>query len=241
MPCGEAHGDIEMGQFYSRIIGQDQAYRVYLPPCYQASERRYPVLYMLHGYPFDDQHWDDIGIDEAADVGIVGGELPPFIIAMPAADNEGTYIKTSGGPGSFEAVLLEEFIPFVESTYRAWGSQEGRAVGGMSRGGVWSLEIAFRNPDRFAAVGGHSAALNVNQAGQAYDPLFIASDPAIRSLRIYLDTGRDDWVLPGMEELHEALTASGVSHEYHVFEGFHDDQYWSAHVGDYLAFYAAEW
>jgi len=238
--CTEKRGRVEIGTFFSAIIGQEQPYRIYLPPCYGYGDD-FPVLYMIHGYPFDDSHWDDIGIDEAADAGISTGALPSFMIAMPAADNEGTFTKTSGGAGSFEAVMLDEFIPFIESTYRAVGAREGRAIGGMSRGGVWSLEIAFRNPDRFAAVGGHSVALNVNLAPPIYDPLYMAADPAIRSLRIFLDVGQGDWVLPGMDDLHAALTAAGVPHDYRVNEGYHDDSYWSEHVSEYLALYAAGW
>jgi enterochelin esterase-like enzyme len=196
---------------------------------------------MIHGYPFDDGHWDDIGIDEAADAGIAAGTLPHFIIAMPAADNEGSFTYTSGGEGSFEAVMLGEFMPFIETTYRTVGDPEGRAIGGMSRGGVWSLEIAFRNPDRFTAVGGHSAALNVNLAPPIYDPLYLAADPTISSLRIYLDVGDADWALPAMDDLHAALMAADVPHEYKVNEGYHVDGYWSAHVSEYLVFYAAGW
>lgn len=239
--CTETQGRVETGTFASAIIGSEQPYRVYLPPCYDAGQDRYPVLYMLHGYPFDDSHWDEIGIDEAADAGIAAGTLPAFIIAMPGADNEGTYTRTSGGPGSFETVLLDEFMPFIEATYRASDRAAGRAIGGMSRGGVWSLEIAFLHPDRFGTVGGHSVALSVNQAPPRYDPLYLAADPAVRSLRIYLDVGRDDWAWEGMEELHAALTAAAVAHDYQVYEGYHGDDYWSAHVEEYLAFYAAQW
>jgi enterochelin esterase-like enzyme len=209
-------------------------------------EERFPVLYMLHGYPFDDSHWDEIGIDEAADAGIADESLPPFVIAMPSADNEGTFINTSGGPHSFEAVLLDEFIPFIEANYRVMDSPEGRAIGGMSRGGVWSLEIAFHNPERFAAVGGHSAALSVNYAPPVYDPIYLAADPAVRKLRIYLDIGEDDQFFSGMAELHAALTSAGVAHDYFIFPGYHkvspvDESYWSEHVAEYLAFYAADW
>jgi enterochelin esterase-like enzyme len=249
-PACETQGRIEVGTFFSAVIGREQPFRVYLPPCYGLSDVHYPVLYMLHGYPFDDSHWDEIGIDEAADAGIAAGVLPPFIIAMPSADNEGTFTRTSGGANSFEAVLLDEFVPFIESTFRVIDRAEGRAIGGMSRGGVWSLEIAFRHPDRFAAVGGHSVALNVNLAPPDYDPFYLVNDPAIRSLRIYLDVGEDDWTLgqgqdgsarPGMQDLHEALTAAGVAHGYHVYPGAHNDDYWSEHVAEYLAFYTADW
>jgi enterochelin esterase-like enzyme len=239
--CDENQGRMESGVYFSGIIGQDQPYRVYLPPCYAFLDERFPVLYMLHGYPFDDSHWDELGIDEAADAAIAGGALPSFIIAMPSADNEGTYTKTSGGAASFEAVIMDEFIPFIEANYRTLGTADGRAIGGMSRGGVWALEIAFRNPGQFSAVGGHSAALNVNLAPPLYDPLFLAADPAVRTLRIYLDVGKSDWVMPGMEDLHAALLESDVPHEYNIFVGTHEDRYWAEHVADYLAFYAAAW
>lgn len=239
--CEETQGRIEQGTYPSAIIGREQPYRVYLPPCYDAYEELYPVLYMLHGWPYDDSHWDDIGIDEAADAGIVQSTLPPFVIALPAADNEGTFTNTSGGPRSFEAVMLEEFIPFVEARYRVSNKPTGRAIGGMSRGAVWSLEIAFRFPEMFAAAGGHSAALSVNLAPPQFDPIVLASTADLHSLRIYLDAGENDWVLPGVEQLHQALTAAGVVHVYNLFPGYHEDGYWSAHVAEYLAFYAAEW
>ncbi len=238
--CTETRGRIEQGVYSSRLIG-DRPYRVYLPPCYEAGRRAYPVLYLLHGWPYDDAHWDELGVVEAADAGIASGRLPPFIVAMPAADNDGTYTQTSGGPGSFEAVLLDDFIPFIESTYRALTAPEQRAIGGISRGGVWSLEIAFRNPEQFGLVGGHSAALEVNRAGPAYDPLHLATDPAIKSLHIYLDVGAGDWAYPKMDALHQVLEAAGVEHTFVVNEGVHADEYWAAHVAEYLDFYTSTW
>lgn len=239
--CTETQGRIETGIFVSAVIGQEQPYRVYLPPCYDFDDAVYPVLYMLHGYPYDDSHWDEIGIDEAADAGIASGTLPLFVIAMPSADVEGVYNHTSGGPNSFEGVMLDEFIPFIEAAYRVSDHPEGHAIGGMSRGGVWSLEIAFRHPDQFSAVGGHSVALNVNLAPPIYDPIYLAADPAIRALRIYLDVGEGDWALDGMEDLHAALVAAEVPHIYHVYSGIHQDSYWSENVAEYLAFYTADW
>jgi len=111
----------------------------------------------------------------------------------------------------------------------------------MSRGGVWSLEIAFRNPEQFGLVGGHSVALEVNLAGPAYDPLYLATDPDIKRLRIYLDVGAGDWAYPKMEELHQILDAAGVEHTFVINEGVHEDAYWAAHVAEYLDFYASTW
>jgi enterochelin esterase-like enzyme len=90
-------------------------------------------------------------------------------------------------------------------------------------------------------VGGHSVALSVNLAPPVYDPLYLAADPAIRSLRIYLDVGQDDWTRPSMDDLHNKLNASEVAHDYYVYEGSHADAYWAAHLQEYLLFYTAGW
>jgi enterochelin esterase-like enzyme len=218
-------------------------YRIYLPPCYGADDRAYPVLYLLHGYPFDEGHWDRLGVDEAADAGIHSGAYPPFLIVMPNCDPspEGIFVNTSGGDRSVEGLIVNEVLPHVDQTYQTWAEREGRAIGGISRGGVWSLEIGFRHPDLFAVLGAHSAALAVNYPHPLYDPFKLASDPAVASLRIWLDAGNVDWARWGVEELHWLLQEQGVGHEYVVGEGAHVDEYWSRMLPAYLGFYAGSW
>ncbi len=241
--CRETTGTVQRESFYSATLQRDQFYRIYLPPCYHhptQRDRRYPVLYLIHGSNSDDAHWDDLGVTRAAEAGFQAGTLPPMIIVMPFADPF-MYSHTSGGDQSFEGIVVHDLIPFIDRTYRTETSREGRAIGGISRGGVWSLEIAFRHPDLFCAVGGHSAALNVNLAGPAYDPIYLAADPALRSLRIYLDVGDIDYTRPGVEDLHQALARAGIGHIYEIQEGDHVDATWAAHMADYLAFYAQGW
>jgi enterochelin esterase-like enzyme len=235
---------VETGTTFSHILGRETPYRVYLPPCYDVyQELSYPTLYLLHGHPFDDRHWDGLGADETADAGISSGSYPPFIIVMPNGDPspEGIYVNTSGGDHSVEGLIVNEIVPHIDATYRTWGTREGRAIGGISRGGVWSLEIAFRQPDLFAAVGAHSAALTVNYPHPLYDPFNLVAEPGLHDLRIYLDAGDTDWARTGTERLHRALEEQGVGHEYVVGEGNHTDEYWSNMLPAYLAFYTSEW
>jgi len=219
------------------------AYRVYLPPGYNSEARSYPVLYLLHGYPFNDSHWDHLGADEVADAGIRSGAYPPFIIVMPDCDSspEGIFVNTSGGDNSVEGLIVNELLPYIDSTYRTWPRREGRAIGGISRGGVWSLEIGFHRPDLFAVVGAHSAALSVNYPHPLYDPFNLAADPAVASLRIWLDAGDEDWAWVGVDRMHEVLQENNVPHEYTVGSGSHADSYWSQMMPAYLAFYVAGW
>jgi len=238
--CTETTGSVEQQVYYSPIAGGEEPYRIYRPPCYDQTDHRYPVLYLLHGWPYEAAHWDGLGVEEAADAGIKDGTLPPFIIVQPQGF-ERLYINTSGGDHSFEGQVLNDLIPHVEATYRTQTEREGRAIGGISRGGVWALEIGFRNPDVFAAVGAHSPALSVNLAPPVYDPFHLLTDPDIPTLRIYLDAGDADWALESTQALHEALDEQGIFHELVVHPGGHAAGTWSANVAEYLAFYTAGW
>jgi enterochelin esterase-like enzyme len=236
-----ARGRIQQGWFRTTREG-DQSYWAYVPPGYPEPERRYPVLYMFHGSnSADGLQWINVGLTDAADAGIANGTLPPFIIIMPASPLRGLYMFSGGGTSSYEGVIVNDLIPHVDQTFATIPSREGRAIGGLSRGAYWSLEVGFLYPELFRAVGGHSAALSVATAPAGYHPYELAASPGILDLRIYLDTGENDYLREGPERLHALLDANGVPHTYILNPGSHDEAYWAAHVAEYLAFYAAEW
>jgi len=233
-------GRMAQRSYFSQTAGDEQSYRIYLPPCYDQTDRRYPVLYLLHGWPFDEAHWDNLGVDEAADAGIAARTLPPFIIVLPGG-TERLYVNTSGGDHSFEGQMINDLIPHVDETYRTQKERAGRAIGGISRGGVWALEIGFMHPDLFAIVGAHSPALSVNLAPPPYDPFYLLAEPGVAMLRIYLDAGDADWAQKSTQALHEALDRQGIGHEYVVHTGRHENKLWEENTARYLAFYTATW
>ncbi len=232
-------GRMETGVLNSTITGEPLAYRVYLPPCYGQDNRAYPALYLLGGNIHNDDVWDRLGMDEAAEAGIAAGTLQPLILVMP----DGGWIanQTSGGPFSYEGLIVNELIPHIEQTYCAMDEAAGRALGGLSRGGYWSLEIAFRQPELFRSVGGHSFALLDSHAGPDMDPVSTGVANNLGELRIYLDIGANDYLLPRAQPLHDALTAAGIPHVWQVNDGTHEEAYWQSQVGAYLDWYNAGW
>lgn len=238
-PCAETAGSVEYGLFNSAVAGGEQAYSVYLPPCYEARGPAYPVVYLFAGNIHDERKWLELGLNQVADEAIVRGELAPFVVVMP--DGGWLANNTSGGPGSYESLVLDELIPYVESEYCVWPVAAGRAIGGLSRGGYWALEIAFRFPDRFASVGGHSAALLDTYAGPDVNPQHTALSRDLDGLRIYLDIGSEDYVRANTIRLHEEMQAAGVAHDWRLNSGRHEDAYWAAQVSDYLQWYASPW
>jgi enterochelin esterase-like enzyme len=196
-------------------------------------------LFLFHGGAHSDDHWDNLGIDEAADDLIAAGIIPPLLIVMP--DGGELANNSSGGPNSFEGFFTDELLPFVESNYCAWSEPAGRAIGGISRGGYWALEIAFRQPDQFGSVGGHSAALLDTDAGPDMNPQETGPTNDLGELRIYLDIGDRDWLINEVLKLHDDMSLAGVPHTWVLNEGSHAEVYWSEHLHEYLEWYAQPW
>lgn len=237
-PC-QTPGQMLRGQYQSQIAGTQLPYQIYLPPCYGQDGRSYPTLYVLHGGSLTERHWDNLGLDEAAEEGILSKLLPPMLIVFPSGGAIAQ--NTSGGPYSFEGVIVNELIPFIEANFCASPSGSDRAIGGISRGGYWALEIAFRFPGSFASVGGHSVALLDTFAGPDINPQATGINRDLGDLRIYLDIGADDWLINNIRRLHEDMATAGRDHTWVLNEGKHEDAYWAQHLQDYLTWYAVPW
>jgi enterochelin esterase-like enzyme len=236
--CPEIAGKIERGTYRSQIAQTNMYYSVYTPPCYASSGAAYPVVYLMHGSNEDDGHWIRLGIENILNTEIVAGTLPPMVVVMPFGEwiaNQNQFDTVS-----WENVFLKELMPLIESSYRL---DDRRAIGGISRGGFWAYEIAFRHPDLFTAVGGHSAYFDPGHAPDDYNPLDLALNaPDIEKLRLWLDRGPDDFAAPGLDRMDANLTERGLTYEYRLYdEGQHNNNYWRQHVGDYMSFYAADW
>jgi len=146
--------------FHSEMIGRDLNYAIYLPPSYEASSKKYPVLYFLHGLNENEMRWSTRGgSDLLLDKLVADGKIGEFIVAIPAVDSQSFYTNARGGGAPWEDVVVKEFIPMVESTYRVNATRATRAISGISMGGYGSLKIAMKHPEMFSAVSAHSAAL----------------------------------------------------------------------------------
>lgn len=143
----------------SSVLGRDVKYAVYLPPDYELSTRRYPVVYLLHGFTDDESGWIQFGeINLAADRAIAARDIPPMIIVMPDG-GVAWYINDAQGKVRYEDMLVREFIPHVDATYRTRPDRQFRGVAGLSMGGWGTLVCVLRHPDLFAAAAAFSAGI----------------------------------------------------------------------------------
>lgn len=147
----------------SKVLGQEVKYSIYLPSDYETSTRRYPVLYLLHGYSDDETGWSQFGEAHLiAERLLQGGQIPPMILVMPDAGVT-WYINNANGKVKYEDFFIKEFIPHIDEQYRTRPSKEYRAVAGLSMGGYGALIYAIKYPELFAAAAPLSAAIRTDE------------------------------------------------------------------------------
>jgi enterochelin esterase-like enzyme len=247
----------------SKILKGNRKYAVYLPPDYETSQRSYPVLYLLHGGGDDQTGWVQFGeVLNIADREILEGRATSMIIVMPDA-NTGTrgYFNDLKGEWRYEDFFFEEFIPFVEKTYRIKTDKRYRAVAGLSMGGGGSFMYALHHPELFSAACPLSAStgplsLEATKAWleqrnlqgtdeqvatyyKRHSALALVEampEDQKKAVRWYIDCGDDDFLFEGNSLIHIAMRKKEIPHEFRIHNGGHTWTYWRTALPTVLEF-----
>jgi enterochelin esterase-like enzyme len=229
---GIDRGKLEVIEYDSKSVGVKRKAQVYTPPGY-SKDRKYPVLYLLHGIGGDEYEWTRGGAANVIfDNLYADKKAVPMIVVIPngRASKDLTardpIPKQSPAFAAFEKDLLGDLIPFIEKTYSVKADRESRALAGLSMGGGQSLNFGLGNLDTFAWVGGFSSAPNTRKADE------LVKDPAdaIKKLKLlWLSCGDKDGLMRISRGFHEALEAKKVPHVWHIhIGGAHDFAVWKA-------------
>ncbi len=223
------HGRLEMISYESKSVGTTRKMQVYTPPGY-SKEKKYPVLYLLHGIGGDETEWQrfckpNVILDNL----LAERKIPPMIVVMPngrAQKNdraEGNVFKTASAFAAFEQDLLKDVLPAIEARYSVQADREHRALAGLSMGGGQSLNFGLGHLDTFAWVGAFSAAPNTKSPEQ------LVPDPAIarKQLKLlWLACGKKDGLIRISQRVHAYLREQNVPHVWHVDGNAHDPREW---------------
>jgi enterochelin esterase-like enzyme len=234
--------------FYSRALGQEMVYFIYLPPGYQTDERDYPVLYLLHGASGALEEWPAMGLVDRLEQGIEARELEPFIVVLPDG-YYGYWVNHAWGGPRWGDYVTEDLVPHVDTTYRTRRGPAWRAIGGLSAGAAGALVQAFTRPDLFGVVGAHLPTLRTDNRELSFlgegvefaerDPISLArAVSGLDQLRIWLEAAETDGWSERTSALHGALRGAGVPHEWHVFPGEHSLEHVAQYIPSYLRFYS---
>jgi len=214
------HGHVDEIYFPSKSTNSSPRAFVYTPPGYdKETSKRYPVLYLQHGYCENETSWPEQGrANFIMDNLIAEGKAKPFIIVM-------TYGMTNeikfGGLSDFDikpfqTVLVDELIPYIDMNFRTLANQENRAMAGLSMGGFETKLITLNKPEVFSQYALFS--------GGTYAPEDIKDKSKVKL--IFLSCGskeRPDGVKNSVEALKGAgfnavsYISEGTAHEFHTW------------------------
>ena len=225
------HGKIDTVSYYSKTVGVNRKAITYTPPGY-SKNKRYPVLYLLHGIGGDEKEWLNGAKPQLIlDNLYAAGKLEPMIVVMP----NGRAMKDDRPIGNvmakdkveafstFEKDLLNDLIPFVEKKFKVYSDREHRAIAGLSMGGGQSLNFGLGNLQTFAWVGGFSSAPNTKL------PTVLVPDPkkAKEMLKLlFISCGLSDNLMIYSKRTHDYLVETNVPHIYFIEPGVHDFKVW---------------
>jgi enterochelin esterase-like enzyme len=225
------HGKIDTISYNSTTVGTTRQALIYTPPGYSA-DKKYPVLYLLHGIGGDKLEWLNGGHPEVIlDNLYAEKKVEPMIIVMP----NGRAMKDDRANGNifdpekveafatFEKDLLIDLIPFIEKNFPVIANRESRAIAGLSMGGGQSLNFGLGNLNTFAWVGGFSSAPNTKSPEQ------LIPDPAKAKEQLkllWLSCGDKDGLIRFSKQTHEYCAANNIPHIYYIEHGYHDFKVW---------------
>jgi enterochelin esterase-like enzyme len=230
-----AHGCIEVFEYDSTVTGTRRKANVYLPAGYSA-EKKYPVLYLLHGIGGDPYEWTGyVKADIILDNLIADGKTVPMIVVLPngraipddrAVGNPFEPAKAAGF-AKFEGDLLGCLIPAIEAKYSVLADREHRAIAGLSMGGGQTFNFGLGHLDTFAWIGAFSAAPNTKP------PAELLPDPAAATKQIkllYISCGNKDGLINFSQAVHRYAKEHAVPHLWNVDDHAHDGDTWGSNL-----------
>jgi endo-1,4-beta-xylanase len=235
--------------FRSRVIERDVSYLVYLPPGYESSEKRYPVVYWLHGVGGRQEASGAFAalVDEA----IRARRAPEMIVIGVNGMRTSMWADSHDGEVPMARIVVEDLVPHVDGAYRTIAGREGRGIEGFSMGGFGAAVLAARYPDRFGLMsvlsgamhdeeslsgGGNPADWSVPAARRKaiFEKVygtkahFAAQSPwawaernadALKDTRIRIVVGDADAVVGPNTRYHDLLDRLGIAHRFEVVPG----------------------
>jgi enterochelin esterase-like enzyme len=233
------HGKVEINWEKSAAInGETRAIWIYTPPEYSRTNRRFPILYLLHGSNDTAAGWTMAGnANFILDNLLADKKAVPMIVVMPFghATPFGERVPPGGvsNDALFEQYLLKDVIPTVEAGYRVAPGRTNRAIAGLSMGGGQSLRIGLGHLDLFSAVASFSGAVP-GDFETLFATLLSDSKGTNEKLKtLWIGCGRQDSLFGRSQSLSELLTKHQVKHVFRAIEGVHNYTAWKKFLAEY--------
>lgn len=237
-PLPVPHGSVVMDYLESEITGKLERLYVYLPPCYGASDGRYPVLYLQHGHGENETCWVNQGkMNFIFDNLIAQGNATPAIVVMcngmlTRKTEDAISLDFTEG---FESFLTQEFIPYIDGKYRTCTDRESRAMAGFSMGSIQTSIITAKHPELFAWAGLFSGFFQDPLTGYSahIQPQCLANFRSSMKL-LFRGFGEQDHFMPCFLADDQLLEQYGIANIRRVYPGAHEWKVWQHCFYDFI-------
>ena len=234
------HGTVVTEWAKSAVLNRTERIVLYLPPGYEKSAKRYPVLYLVHGSGDTPDSWTNAGhANLILDSLIAEGKAKPMIVVMPAGHAAPFGARQSGAPANnselFEQYLTREVIPTIEKKYRVAAGSKNRALAGLSMGGGHTIHTGFMHPELFGALGSFSPGLP-----RDFEAKFksVLADPKAFNAKVGLV-----WIACGdkdasvnyqrVEAWAESVEKAGIHAKFRTYDGAHTWPVWRVSLAEF--------
>ncbi len=228
------HGAVTRHYYPSSVTGRLEVCLVYTPPCYDPA-KKYPVLYLQHGYGENETGWIYQGhAGRIADQLLHEGAMQEMLIVM---GNGMTKIDGSDERNVFTRVILQDLIPFIEKTYNVHTDKWHRAMAGLSMGSYQTSLVTMSHPELFGYAGIFSGFMRAPWGGAPEAHLAILDDQALfsSSYRVfYRAMGTEDIFFASFAADDEMLSAKSLPIIRQTFPGGHDWSVWRRCIHAFL-------
>lgn len=237
------HGQIRSIQYWSDINGLERHINVYVPAGYEKNtDKRYPVLYLVHGWGENENGWSIQGhMANIMDGLIESGKAVPMIVVMPSGDIQ-TNSDVREASGDITDIFVKDLIPFIDKTFRTQTDRDHRAMAGLSRGGMQTTMTVFNNMDKFAWMGTFSGFFmggfgprggETPSVETAFNGVFKDAEAFNKQIKLlFISTGTEE---RSPKEQVEALKAYGINNiVFHESQGTaHEWLTWRRALNDF--------
>lgn len=245
-------GTVDTVSIYSNSMKKEIKAVVIKPGNYKKKAKRFPVVYLLHGYDGWYSNWiiREPQLMNYADV------YQTIIVCPDGAKSSWYFDSPLDTAYRYETYIANEVVGFIDKNYRSIADKKHRAITGLSMGGHGALFLALRHPDIFGAAGSMSGGLDMKEVGYRFDvPLRIGdtlthpqnwTDYSITGIiakytttpvAIIFDCGTGDIFIESNRRLHQKMLALKIPHEYAEKPGIHDWNYWRSSLPFHLLFF----
>ncbi len=239
----------------SASMGKSFSALLVLPDSHRVSDKRYPVLYLLHGHSGHFTGWYEIStqLKQWAD-------QYQMIIVCPDGDYDSWYIDSPVQKNrKFETFISNELVHYIDFNYKTIDSSASRGISGVSMGGHGAMFLAFKHPDVFGVIGSSSGVLDLlpysgfwnlqtiigdntkaKERLKKYSSFYLLDKIRSTTQKIWIDCGTEDFLIDLSRKFHQKLLDKNIQHVYLEKPGAHTLKYWKDSYTKQILFFVKE-